>query len=1014
MLSIISQKTLTKISKHTDYEKQAPYGLYNSDKRINRYLTNFGTRITRDFLGLNNGKNNYIESNTVNYQDKKDNEKLPLTELKSSKTLKCKAYLNKSANIQYENKFSKSSQHILEKIKNNAKMKNSDDNNIIEISSDEELIVNDDNDDIIPSKNTIFPKLSSNPFFKKEIEQKDTINSIHSSIQTSANDNEKKKNFFSPNSILEKGKCIKNIIYSHGMNSSSQKKAYISFNSSTSQNSNDTNIMNNIYNIEKAKKKGSYEFNILKGKDIELNQNNNNDNQIDENDGCNNYNDIYKELLKVSSLGDENKFLEIINKIKDFPKSLINFNYQDQSNGNSALHYACKSQNLQIVKYLFLFNVDPNIKNNEMQTPLHLATINGSYDICKLLIENGASLDVIDSHGNSAINYAHKNKNLEIIKLFYNNCIDNLKEKKEINSTLNKFPKPKKLKIKTNKTIVNKKKIVTHRKVSTKNLVETKVNNTRLDSTLSNDIKNIWYNKSYNLELSMNLSNNLNNVTQKILLNNLEKVNMNIDKDKLKDKNLSKFKPYNPFNSIYKSLSNIKDNITTIMNKTTDDVTLNAKKIQLKKNSINNKGKIINKIIKKKNNITKTEKIKQKTHKANSKLNTVNEKSKKNGNYLTDYKNKKDDSLSNNDLVNTKKNLNDDFDKSPKKKEYTKQNSNHFSLNMNSIKEEKEEKISPKSFVCIALLGKGSFGEVYLVQKISTKVNYAMKILRKEKIMGQNLSKYAIAERNVLSLSHHPFIVKLNYAFQTSTKLFLILEYCPGGDLAKHLSFERRFEESRAKFYVCEILLALEDLHKRNIIFRDLKPDNVVLDEEGHCKLTDFGLSKEGIDSEETTKSFCGSMAYLAPEVLKKQGHGKAVDWYLLGVLLYEMLTGVTPYFDKNRNNLFYNIQQGKLLIPDFISEDAGDLLRGLLQRDPKLRLGGGQSDAEEIKKHPFFKDVNWNDVYMKKITPPIARSYLNNNIFYFSKPKYFADDTHSEKIFEENLLQGWTFINKE
>ena len=180
---------------------------------------------------MNNGKNNYIESNTVNYQDKKDNEKLPLTELKSSKTLKCKAYLNKSANIQYENKFSKSSQHILEKIKNNAKMKNSDDNNIIEISSDEELIVNDDNDDIIPSKNTIFPKLSSNPFFKKEIEQKDTINSIHSSIQTSANDNEKKKNFFSPNSILEKGKCIKNIIYSHGMNSSSQKKAYISFNS---------------------------------------------------------------------------------------------------------------------------------------------------------------------------------------------------------------------------------------------------------------------------------------------------------------------------------------------------------------------------------------------------------------------------------------------------------------------------------------------------------------------------------------------------------------------------------------------------------------------------------------------------------------------------------------------------------------------------------------------------------------------------------------------------------------
>jgi hypothetical protein len=130
------------------------------------------------------------------------------------------------------------------------------------------------------------------------------------------------------------------------------------------------------------------------------------------------------------------------------------------------------------------------------------------------------------------------------------------------------------------------------------------------------------------------------------------------------------------------------------------------------------------------------------------------------------------------------------------------------------IKKEKEiDKISTKNFVCLALLGKGSFGEVYLVQKIDTKNNYAMKILRKERIMGQNLSKYALAERNVLSLCDHPFIVKLNYAFQNSTKLFLILEYCPGGDLAAHLNIEKKFKEDRAKFYLCEVLLALEDLH---------------------------------------------------------------------------------------------------------------------------------------------------------------------------------------------------------
>jgi serine/threonine protein kinase len=288
-----------------------------------------------------------------------------------------------------------------------------------------------------------------------------------------------------------------------------------------------------------------------------------------------------------------------------------------------------------------------------------------------------------------------------------------------------------------------------------------------------------------------------------------------------------------------------------------------------------------------------------------------------------------------------------------------------------------------------------------------------MKVLRKERIMGQNLSKYAIAERNVLSLSNHPFIVKLNYAFQNSTKLFLILEYCPGGDLSKHLSIEKRFKEERAKFYLCEILLALENLHKRNIIFRDLKPDNVVLDKEGHCKLTDFGLSKEGIDSEQNTKSFCGSLAYLAPEVLKKQGHGKAVDWYLLGVLLYEMLVGITPYYDPDKNTLFLNIEQGNLYIPDYITDDAKNLLRGLLQRDPKKRLGGGNRDAEEIKEHTFFKDIDWKKIYNKKIKPPPALKLVNNSMIVFNKPKYFADENNLGEILGENSLKGWTFINK-
>ena len=180
---------------------------------------------------------------------------------------------------------------------------------------------------------------------------------------------------------------------------------------------------------------------------------------------------------------------------------------------------------------------------------------------------------------------------------------------------------------------------------------------------------------------------------------------------------------------------------------------------------------------------------------------------------------------------------------------------------------------------------------------MDTKKLYAMKVLSKSKIKAQNLIKYALTERNVLSILHHPFVVHLNFAFQTFDKLFLILDYCPGGDLSQYLEIEKQFDETKAKFYICEILLAIEALHERDIIFRDLKPDNVVLDEDGHALLTDFGLSREGVYDGDEAKSFCGSYAYLAPEMIRKRGHGKAVDWYLLGVVFYELVTGMPPYY---------------------------------------------------------------------------------------------------------------------
>ena len=182
---------------------------------------------------------------------------------------------------------------------------------------------------------------------------------------------------------------------------------------------------------------------------------------------------------------------------------------------------------------------------------------------------------------------------------------------------------------------------------------------------------------------------------------------------------------------------------------------------------------------------------------------------------------------------------------------------------------------------------------------------------------------------------------------------------------------EVRITEDRARIYISEVLLALEDLHKRDIIFRDLKPENVVLDEDGHALLTDFGLSKEGIIEDIATYSFCGSLAYLAPEIIRKKGHGKAVDWYLLGVLLYELVIGQPPYFSKNKNQLIRNIQTAPLKLPLFLSSEIKDLLIALLERNPQKRLGSSKEDANEIKAHPWFRGIDWKEVMERKLSPP-------------------------------------------
>uniref|UniRef100_A0A7N6ATI9 non-specific serine/threonine protein kinase n=1 Tax=Anabas testudineus TaxID=64144 RepID=A0A7N6ATI9_ANATE len=250
-------------------------------------------------------------------------------------------------------------------------------------------------------------------------------------------------------------------------------------------------------------------------------------------------------------------------------------------------------------------------------------------------------------------------------------------------------------------------------------------------------------------------------------------------------------------------------------------------------------------------------------------------------------------------------------------------------------------------FEYLKLLGKGTFGKVILVKEKSTGVHYAMKILRKEVIIAKDEVAHTVTESRVLQNTRHPFLT-----------LFF------------HLSRERVFTEDRARFYGAEIVSALEYLHSRDVVYRDLKLENLMLDKDGHIKITDFGLCKEGITPEATMKTFCGTPEYLAPEVLEDNDYGRAVDWWGLGVVMYEMMCGRLPFYNQDHERLFELILMEEIRFPRNLSPEAKSLLAGLLKKDPKQRLGGGPNDAKDVMSHKFFSTINWQDVVQKKLTP--------------------------------------------
>lgn len=280
--------------------------------------------------------------------------------------------------------------------------------------------------------------------------------------------------------------------------------------------------------------------------------------------------------------------------------------------------------------------------------------------------------------------------------------------------------------------------------------------------------------------------------------------------------------------------------------------------------------------------------------------------------------------------------------------------------------------VGVEDFELMKVIGRGSFGKVMMVRKKGDKNGkvYAMKILRKAAIVERNQVEHTKAEREILEEADHPFLMKLHFAFQTSTKLYLVMDMITGGELFFHLKNDRRFKEPRARLYCAEIILGIGYLHERSIIYRDLKPENILLDDEGHVKLTDFGLSKRFSKPGEKTETFCGTPEYLAPEVINGIPHDKAVDWWSVGILLYEMLVGLPPFYSENVNLMYELIQKADLRVPGFVSYNARDLITKLLRRDPGSRLGSGDDDCAPIKAHPFFETLDWKKLYNRDVKP--------------------------------------------
>ena len=293
---------------------------------------------------------------------------------------------------------------------------------------------------------------------------------------------------------------------------------------------------------------------------------------------------------------------------------------------------------------------------------------------------------------------------------------------------------------------------------------------------------------------------------------------------------------------------------------------------------------------------------------------------------------------------------------------------------------ESMRKLGLTDFELLRVVGQGAFGKVFQVRRKDTGAVYAMKVLKKARILQKDHMSYLQAERTILTSVVHPFIVTLRHSFQCPTKLYMVMDFVNGGHLFFQLYNQGIFTEEQARLYTAEIVQAVAHLHSLGFVHRDLKPENVLLDAQGHVKITDFGLSKGDMTDEPSTNSLCGTIEYMAPEIIKGKGHGKGVDWWSVGILLYEMLNGLPPFRSNNKAKLQKQIAQERVKLPTHLTSDACSLLKGLLHKDPTKRLGYGEKGSEDVMKHPFFKPINWRKLEKLEV-PPLFIPDVNGHL---------------------------------